>query len=170
MKGIHGAVELISPSVKHLNDPYVLQLIEALSRQQDQIEELEVRINDRLGAEHYGPYGTACMNTGQFDAGECWLCYAKRKKKAHKQCSDAFNDLEAASGAWEAAANSYKEKAGEMQLIAGRYQYQFEHAMKCINKIDDLFEYAYEKMTPDQLRVVVRTSLAKFSDAVKPKS
>ena len=79
------------------------------------------------------------MYTGQFDAGECWLCYAKRKK----------------------------QEAAEMQLVAGRYQYQFEHAMKALNKIDDVFEYAYKKMTPDQLRVIVRTALADFTDAVK---
>ena len=34
--------------------------------------------------EHYGPYGPVCMNTGQFDAGECWLCYMKRKRKELK--------------------------------------------------------------------------------------
>ena len=63
----------------------------------------------------------------------------------------------------------YKEKAGELQLVAGRYQYQFEHAMKVVNKMDDVFEYAYANMTPDQLRVIVRTALADFTDAVKPK-
>jgi len=31
----------IAPTEKHLSDPYVLQLIEALSMQQDRIEELE---------------------------------------------------------------------------------------------------------------------------------
>ena len=45
------------------------------------IEYLEATIAARFDAKHYGPYGAVCMNTGQFDAGECWLCYAKRKKK-----------------------------------------------------------------------------------------
>ena len=30
----------------------------------------------RMG-EHYGPYGTACIMTGQFDAGQCWKCRIK---------------------------------------------------------------------------------------------
>ncbi len=28
---------------------------------------------------HYGPYGNNCINTGQFDAGECWLCTLRRQ-------------------------------------------------------------------------------------------
>ena len=32
---------MLSPLTKHLEDPYVLQLIEALSKQQDEIEELQ---------------------------------------------------------------------------------------------------------------------------------
>jgi hypothetical protein len=124
--------------MEHLHDPYVLQLIEALSRQQDRIEELEERDKSREGAEHYGPYGANCMYTGQLDAGECWLCYAKRKK----------------------------QEAAEMQLVAGRYQYQFEHAMKALNSVEDVFEYVYVNMTPDQLRVTVLTELNKFTDAV----
>jgi len=38
-------------------------------------------MEDRMFAEHYGPYGTACINTGQFDAGECWKCQIKRLEK-----------------------------------------------------------------------------------------
>lgn len=26
---------------------------------------------------HYGYYGPVCINTGQFDAGLCWLCEIK---------------------------------------------------------------------------------------------
>ena len=29
--------------------------------------------------EHYGDYGPVCINTGQFDAGECYFCEARRK-------------------------------------------------------------------------------------------
>lgn len=47
----------------------------------DLIDTLVERDSARKNAEHYGPYGANCMATGQFDAGECWLCYAKRKKK-----------------------------------------------------------------------------------------
>jgi hypothetical protein len=69
----------------------------------------------------------------------------------------------------EDATEDSREKAAEMQLIAGRYQYQFEQAMKALDKIGDTFEYAYRSMTPEQLRVIVLTALAKFTDAVKPK-
>ena len=71
----------IEPTLEQLSDPYVLQLIEALSGQQDRIEELEEIIASRDGAEHFGRYGAVCMYTGQFDAGECWLCEIKRRKK-----------------------------------------------------------------------------------------
>jgi hypothetical protein len=105
----------------------------------DLIDELQARDSAREGADHYGPFGTACMNTGQFDAGECWLCYAKRKK----------------------------QEAAEMQLIAGRYQFQFEQAMKCINAIDDLFEYAYKAFGGGaDLQKEVRKYLAKFTESV----
>jgi hypothetical protein len=60
-----------------------------------------------------------------------------------------------------------RQAAAEMQLVAGRYQYLHEQAMKTINKIDDVFEYQYSSMTPDQLRVVVHTALAEFTDEVK---
>jgi len=69
-------------------------------------------------------------------------------------------------GAWEASANSYKEEAGNLQLVAGRYQYQFEEAMRCINSIDDLFEYAYKEMDVKVLQQMVREYLAKFTKAV----
>lgn len=29
---------------------------------------------------HLGEYGDKCMFAGNFDAGECYICYAKRKK------------------------------------------------------------------------------------------
>lgn len=36
--------KLLSPTEEHLNDPYVLQLIEALSRMMDEIEDLEAEV------------------------------------------------------------------------------------------------------------------------------
>lgn len=36
---------------------------------------------NRMYGEHYGPYGTACANTGQFDAGECWKCTIRRLRQ-----------------------------------------------------------------------------------------
>ncbi len=55
---------------------------------------LEDRAAARIGAKHYGPYGTNCMYTGQFDAGECWLCYAKRKKKECERLTVRIDVLE----------------------------------------------------------------------------
>lgn len=138
MKGTHDPKEEIEPTLAQLSDPYVLQLIRGISDLMDHIEELEERDKSREGAEHYGPYGANCMYTGQFDAGECWLCYAKRKK----------------------------QEAAEMQLVAGRYQYLHEQAQKALNKVDDLFEYPYKAMTPEQIRKSVYEALAHYTKEV----
>ena len=34
---------------------------------------------------HHGVYGDACINTGQFDAGECHLCTIRRQEKEIKR-------------------------------------------------------------------------------------
>jgi len=50
---------------------------------QDIIDGLRKRIaeleagSDRTG-KHYGLYGTACLYTGQLDAGPCWKCQIKK--------------------------------------------------------------------------------------------
>lgn len=59
----------------------------------------------------------------------------------------------------------WKRKAGENQLVAGRYQYLFEEAMKAVNRIEDLFEYAYAAMHPTEIRKVIHESLEKFTEA-----
>ena len=128
MKGTHDKTKgEVSPTMAHLTDPYVLQLVEALADMGDEVVELE---------------------------------------RKYKQCSRAFDDLEAASGAWEAAANSYKDMANENQRVAGRYQYLHEQAMKTLNKIDDLFEYQYTAMTPDQIKKTVYVALSHFTAEV----
>jgi hypothetical protein len=100
MKGTHNKEEeLLSPTLDHLNDPYVLQLIQGLSGQLDEIEELT-------------------------------------------------------------------QKAGELQLAAGRYQYQFEQAAKCINTIDDQFEYAYKNLDRASLLAFVHNTLATYTKAI----
>jgi hypothetical protein len=88
--------------------------------------------------DHWGPYGPVCMNIGKFDAGECYICYAKRMK----------------------------QESGENQLVAGRYQYLHEQAQKAINKIDDLFEYQYKAMEPEQIRKAVYESLSHYTGEV----
>ena len=45
----------LSPTEGHLNDPYVLQLIEALSRQQDEIEDFGADFAPLPEAESYYP-------------------------------------------------------------------------------------------------------------------
>ena len=111
------------------------ELISTLGRK---VEELEEIIASRVGADHFGRFGAVCMNTGQFDAGECWLCYAKRKKR----------------------------EAAEMQLVAGRFQYMHEQAQTCINAIDDMFEYRHKYSTYNQLQEDVRKHLATYTEAV----
>lgn len=89
--------------------------------------------------DHWGPYGPVCMNIGKFDAGECYICYAKRKK----------------------------QKAAEMQLVAGRYQFQFEHAQKALNKIEDMLEYQYEFMKGADLRGEIHKILEFYTEQVR---
>ncbi len=145
MKGTHEQKDEVQPTMEDLHNPYVLQLIAALSKSDDRVEELDTVIKERIGADHYGPYGTACMFTGQFDAGECWLCYARRKT----------------------------QEAAEMQLVAGRYQYMHEQAQKALNSIDDFFEYAFKTVSNGTIQTEVRKHLATYTGAVakvnKPK-
>ena len=61
----------LSPTEEHLKDPYVLQLIEALSMQQDRIEELEegaCRFNCRRQKEAFvagwNAHTYRCLNNG----------------------------------------------------------------------------------------------------------
>lgn len=129
-------------------------------------KKLRYTMNDEVYPEHYGPYGTACMNTGQFDAGECWMCYMRRKKKEVTTLKKALDNEEIESECWEAAANGHLKQEKKMQLIAGKYQYQFKLAMRCINSIDDLFEYRHIGMTPDELQIEVRKNLALFTQDV----
>jgi len=141
------------------------------------------------------------MNTGQFDSGECYICYAKRKKAEHatmvevvksrdrqiddlvvrakilqsdtKKYKQAMLDTQAEhqqlSDEWKAHSEVLCQQRGDMQLVAGRYQYQFEHAMKCINNIDDFFEYRYKSHSEESVRAVIQAALATFTEAVKPK-
>lgn len=62
--------------------------------------------------------------------------------------------------------NLLKRDKGEMQLVAGRYQYQFEHAVKALNAIDDFFEYRFRDVSADTMQKTVRDHLAVFTAAV----
>ena len=116
---------------------------------------MRYRVGSEVYPEHYGPYGENCMHTGQFDAGECWICTGKRRKVERDAALEELDEV--------------TKRSGEMQLIAGRYQYQFEHAIKLINKVDDMFEYQFEHFHRDALQEQVQVWLAEFTDAVKIK-
>lgn len=58
------------------------------------------------------------------------------------------------------------EKSGAMQLAAGRYQFRAEAAQRCINRIDDYFEYSYKNRTPDELQEMVRYHLAVYTKEI----
>lgn len=60
----------------------------------------------------------------------------------------------------------WKRKAGENQLVAGRWQFLFEEAMKFTNKVDDLFEYAYASMHPSEIKQTIRDALSTFTAEV----
>lgn len=116
----------------------------------ERIRTLTQALDERHG-EHYGPYGAHCMNMGQLDAGLCWKCQIEELVNQQKVLKEQLS--------------IWKRKAGENQLVAGRYQYLFEEAMKAVNKIEDLFEYAYAVMHPTEIRKVIHESLEKFTEA-----
>ena len=60
----------------------------------------------------------------------------------------------------------WKSRAREMQLVAGRWQYLFESAMKFVNYVDDLFEYAYKDMNRWSLRHSIIDRLAILTEQV----
>lgn len=60
----------------------------------------------------------------------------------------------------------WKRKAGENQLIAGRWQYLFEQAQKMVNHVDDIFEYTYKSMTPKEIKTFIVSKLDDYSTAV----
>jgi hypothetical protein len=60
----------------------------------------------------------------------------------------------------------WKRKAGENQLIAGRWQYLFETSQKCVNRIEDIFEYTWQKMGKTDLRDYVHEELSRLAEAV----
>jgi hypothetical protein len=47
----------------------------------------------RSTGEHYGMYGAACINTGQFDAGVCWKCKIKRLEDEISKIHDEMMKL-----------------------------------------------------------------------------
>ena len=138
----------VKPTMAHLTDPYVLQLVEALADMDEEVESLE---------------HTLKLSNGAFVAERA---IAEELERKLKQCSHAFDDLEAASGAWEAAANSYKDTANENQRVAGRYQYLHEQAQRAINCIDDQFEYAYKAMSPEELAAFVHSTFGRYAAEV----
>ena len=109
------------PTSENLNDPYVLQLIEALSGQQDEIEDLNKELQ-------------SCNAEGVADL--------------------------------EMRFEHQKAEAARLQLVAGRYQFMWEAAQLCINKIDDWFEYANNTCDPDTSQNEVRKHLVIYTEAV----
>lgn len=62
--------------------------------------------------EHYGPYGTACSSTGQFDAGECWKCQIKRLRIEREALKDQLNGYE----------NPWKDQIKELEATLYEFQ------------------------------------------------
>lgn len=60
----------------------------------------------------------------------------------------------------------WKSQARQMQLVAGRWQFLFEQAQKMVNKVDDLFEYAYASMHPTEIKQYVVRCLAEYTEQV----
>ena len=54
----------------------------------DRIAELE---SGRWTSKHYGLYGTACLYTGQLDAGPCWKCQIKKLEAKLDELQTAIN-------------------------------------------------------------------------------
>jgi len=65
-----------------------------------------------------------------------------------------------------AALQELKDEAAHLQLVAGRYQFMWEKAQRCINEIDDMFEYRYKLYDHDGMQKGVRTHLRYYTEAV----
>ncbi len=50
---------------------------------------------------HYGQYGKACMNTGQFDAGECWICQVQSGKMNSDEAKQLIYERKTCTGKYE---------------------------------------------------------------------
>ncbi len=68
--------------------------------------------------------------------------------------------------------NNLKTKAGNLQLVAGRYQFMWEAAQLCLNKIDDHLEYDFPPhKTFESIQKVVQRHLEIYTQYVsKPKA
>jgi len=55
----------------------------------------------RRSDEHYGPYGTACMYTGQMDAGECWICQVQNAKMSSDEAKQLIHERKTCTGKYE---------------------------------------------------------------------
>lgn len=60
----------------------------------------------------------------------------------------------------------WKRKAGENQLVAGRYQYLFEEAQKLTTAIDNLFVEAYKAMKGGDIKDYIAEELTRFAEKV----
>lgn len=74
----------------------------------------EVFADDHVGRDgpHYGPYGTACITTGQFDAGECWKCEIKRLRIEREALKDQLNGYE----------NPWKDQIKQLAATLAEFQ------------------------------------------------
>ena len=160
-----GSKDEIQPTMDHFSDPYVLQLIEALAKQQDQIEDLKREKADVIRLTE-----VVKSKERQIDDLVARATILQQDTQKYKKARyDTLEQHEKLSEEWKASREVLVREKGDMQLVAGRYQYQFEHAMKCINAIDDFFEYPYKVHEKEGMKAFVRLQLAKFTDAVKPK-
>ena len=50
---------------------------------------------------HYGHYGRACMYTGQFDAGECWICQVQSGKMSDREAKQLIHERKTRTGKYE---------------------------------------------------------------------
>jgi hypothetical protein len=93
----------LSPTKENLNDPYVLQLVEALSRQQDEIEDFGADFKPLPMAESYYPTrleyfaGKALQGVVTGRAEKDLKYAAKRALALGKEMDDLF-DLEPGDG------------------------------------------------------------------------
>jgi len=85
--------ELIRPTTEDLNNPYVLQLVEALSRQQDQ-DDLVQKCFLHLEDENEELRGCIARQRKMLDTATCDLKYAKRQVK---RLEGALREIEALS-------------------------------------------------------------------------
>ncbi len=109
--------------------------------------------------------GACKICQGEIPYGHQEACYLYTKEKEIKRLRELGMEHAVEK-------NNLKTQNGNLQLVAGRYQFMWEAAQLCLNKIDDHLEYDFPPhKTFESVQREVQKHLAIYTEAVsKPKA